>query len=99
MKHRPDYAALVLEYERGGLTQRAFCAKQRINFSTFKYWLARVRRQKQSESGFLPLQVIASKSGAELSASVEIVYPDGIILKLNRATAEDVRQFLPVFAL
>ena len=97
MKHKPDYAALVQEYEKCGMKQKEFCIRNRINYSTFQFWLSRIRKQRANASRFLPVRVVAGKIPEDISVPVEIYYPDGTVLRLSQATAEVVRKFLPVF--
>ena len=40
-----ERAALIAEYERSGLTQKAFAQREGIKFSTFTAWLLRYRQQ------------------------------------------------------
>jgi hypothetical protein len=98
MKHKPDYVALVQEYEQGKMKQREFCSKNRIKYSTFQFWLSKVRRQRVNAGRFLPVRVIEQERSMNNHHVIEICYPDGTALKLSQATPEMVKQFLPAFA-
>ena len=99
MKHKPDYAALIQEYEKGGMKQKEFCSRNKIKYSTFQFWLSRIRKQRANENRFLPVRVIDRNAPSAISVPAEICYTDGTVLKLNQASAEMIRQFLPAFAL
>jgi hypothetical protein len=97
MKNKPDYPALIQEYEKSGMRQKAFCAKNNITYSTFQFWLSKIRKDREKRNRFLPVRVIDQDVPAAIPSPVEICYPDGTILKLNPTSPDWVRQFLPVF--
>ena len=99
MKHKPDYTALIQEYEKGGMKQKEFCSRNRIKYSTFQFWLSKIRKQKTNQNQFLPVIVIAQEVPMNFSVPAEICYPDGTVLKLYQVSAEMIRQFLPAFVL
>ena len=99
MKRKPDYAALIQEYEAGGMKQREFCSRNKIKYSTFQFWRARLRKEKLNQNSFLPVRVVEEKGPAHRFLAVEIHYPDGTILKLGDGAPGFVRQFLPAFQL
>lgn len=60
-----------------GKTQRQFCAEASLAFSVFQYWLKKYREQGH----------VCAAGFAEISASsalpgIEIVYPNGVFLRL-----------------
>ena len=49
-KSREEWVELMAEYEAGGLSQREFCERHEVAYSTFGYWRKRLR------SPVVPLQ-------------------------------------------
>lgn len=43
---REHWSGIVGEYEESGLTQREFCERRGIRFTTFRNWLYRLRDQR-----------------------------------------------------
>lgn len=75
-----EWARLVREYEKSGLTQRVFAAREGVNLHTFVAWLGRQRK-----AGTLvekkPVEFHEVALGAARPALLEIHLPDGVVLK------------------
>lgn len=70
--------ALIAAYERSGMTQKAFAAREGVKFCTFTAWLARRRRAGQpSRPTFAEVSI---PTGA-VTGLVEVVLPDGIVIR------------------
>jgi len=79
--------SLIEQWSESGKTQKVFCQEKGIAIATFYYWLKR-HRQRLEEKGFLPVEI---SSGA----SIEIRYPDGVVLQLPATTKlEIVKQLI-----
>ncbi len=91
---------LLAEYDQCGLTQRAFCQRQGINYSTFVAWLGRrkrmpgqVRRESQADKSKLAFREFALPAAQERSTTgsvapmLEVVLPDGIVLRGSQPDA------------
>lgn len=62
-----------------GLTKREFCQQQGIKLSLFYYWQKRYRQHQEADAGFLPVQI----NGRQGASDIEIVYPNGVQVRLN----------------
>jgi len=74
-----DMLSLIEQWHESGKTQQLFCQEHDLTFSTFYYWLKRYRREI-NESSFLPVEI-----NSLTHSSIEIRYPDGVILQLPAA--------------
>jgi len=74
-----DMLSLIEQWHESGKTQQLFCQEHGLTFSTFYYWLKRYRREI-NESSFLPVEI-----NSLTQSSIEIRYPDGVILQLPAA--------------
>lgn len=70
--------ALIAAYERSGMTQKAFAAREGVKFCTFTAWLSRRRRVAQPpKTAFAEVSVpIGTVTGL-----VEVVLPDGVVIR------------------
>lgn len=75
-----EWFSLISECQSSGLTVRDFCSHKGIHPSNFYYW---VKRQRTSSvHGFVPVTITKACNSA-LLPQVEIVYPNGVSLKLS----------------
>jgi hypothetical protein len=74
---------VIESYLESGLTQRVFCREQRLPTPVFTYWLAKYRREPRQcgphSSAFIEL---AAPAGGSERAMAELVYPNGVRLRL-----------------
>lgn len=80
------YLAIEL-WQESGLSQRAFCEKEQINYQVLGYWLKKFRKEKAPEpaiaKGFVGLDV-------EVPPAVEgisIRYPNGVVVTCSEQLA------------
>lgn len=93
MKKRPDYRALVADYERGtGLTQREFCGRHGVSLSSFSRWLHKLRAEPGGIA-FVPLNIVESPPPGGVVA--EIRYPCGAVVRLSGAPASFIPGLVP----
>ena len=97
MKTKPDYVALILQYESAGLKQREFCEQHKIPYSTFQLKLSKYRKTRAAQNSFLPVRIVEQKKTETTTLSVEILYLDGTLLKMGQLSPEMIKQFLPAF--
>jgi hypothetical protein len=84
---------VIEAWQNSGLSKRAFCEEQGIVESVFFYWSKKYREENE-QYGFIPLTVGASHSFTQ-SHSIEIQYPNGVVLKLPANTPVSlVRQYV-----
>lgn len=73
------YLALEL-WQESGLSQRAFCQKEGLNYQVFGYWLKKYRQGKNpprvKPNGFVGLNV----DSPSFSEGISIRYPNGVVL-------------------
>jgi transposase-like protein len=84
---------LVRLQEDSGLTVREFCSNEGLNPSTFYYWIKKFKKQQSGNKDFIPLIVKPSRIGiketgfsqmdASLDNKIELVYPNGTILRVS----------------
>ena len=73
-----ERAKWIEEYERSGLTQRAFAEREGIRFFTFTAWLKR-HRQRRGEGSFAEVTVAARPKATVVA--LEVALPDGVIVR------------------
>jgi hypothetical protein len=70
-RSRDQWAQIVEEFERSGLSHEAFCAEQRLNVGSFRSWLYRLRNDSargkvaRSATRLLPVRVGAAGAGGD----------------------------------
>jgi transposase-like protein len=75
---------IVQEYQRSGLTQRAFASRRGISLSTLVNWLCRDRAKSENPAnGDVDFQAVDMSGvlGAQKWVA-EVVMPNGVILRL-----------------
>lgn len=77
---------LIDQWEASKLTQSAFCESHELSMSTFTYWRGKYLDSKNDEtSDFVKLE-------PEWSSSLEVVYPNGVKVRLpERTSLSEVR--------
>ena len=58
-----DWAQVVGEYERSGLSQEAFAQKKGVKVWSLRYWIYKERRKEQGRVGLVPITLTGSASG------------------------------------
>ncbi|TXK20935.1 IS66 family insertion sequence element accessory protein TnpB [Pontibacter qinzhouensis] len=82
---------LVAVYEQSGQSQKAFCDSAGLNLSRFGYWVRKVRKEREPTAGFIKVDTGALPMHAP---AVELVYPNGVKLKLHGADLQLISQLL-----
>lgn len=76
-----EWFSLIQECRTSGLAVRDFCSIKGIHPSNFYYW---VKRQRSTdETGFVPVTISKPAVHSSLQQMVEIVYPNGVSLRLS----------------
>jgi hypothetical protein len=86
---REQVYALIESWQKSGLTQKQFCARENLSHSTFKYWrkkyrINQERNTKLSENAFIPIKLAGRHAQSEsenYQKSITITYPNGIEIK------------------
>lgn len=90
MTKRAQMTRLVEEFNRSGLTQRAFCNQKQIIQSTFQYWYLKLKREHQQSSNFYPVDFDSDST----PGSIEVCYPNGITIRMNRFNLCYIKQLV-----
>ena len=89
---RQQWAAWMAEYERSGLTQEAFCARQDLALSTFSAWRQRLSSERKAEAldpgeaglaDFMSLALPSALSSAPEAWVVELTLPSGMTVRMR----------------
>jgi len=88
-KTEAEMFPLISEWEESKATQAAFCELHNITMSTFAYWRGKYLESKDHQPpGFKKLEL-------EWSTSLEVVYPNGVKIRLpERMSLSEVRMLI-----
>ena len=83
--------ALIEDYFSSSLTQKSFCQKESIAYSTFGWWLRKYRQSRsvndqkeKTAQRFIPIHPSSSQSSSPVSGhSCAIEYPNGVTIRLD----------------
>ncbi len=81
---REEMFPVVEAWQHSGLSKKDFCEEQGIIKSVFFYWCRRYREEHEL-GGFVPLTT-GSPFSFNQNHSIEIQYPNGVVLKLPANT-------------
>lgn len=76
ISRQQEMISLIELWQESGKTQQSFCRDHNMPFSKFYYWLKRYR------SGFDGSSFLTVEINQDANTSIEIRYPDGVILQL-----------------
>src|SRR5437868_2754356 len=74
---------LVREWERSGLTVRAFCEEQGVSEPSFYAWRRTLQDRTATAPNFVPVRVTAEPAMDRRPGDVELVLADGRLLRLG----------------
>ncbi len=76
-------SALLAAYDRSGLTQRAFSAREGVSYHTLVTWLVRRRRERPAETAQekAPVVRFAQVRLPRVGGALEMVLPNGIVIR------------------
>ena len=79
---------MIGSWKQSGLSQKAWCEQNNIQYYVFHYWYKRYRDEQASSnsSTFIPLGV---NPPITTCASVEVVLPDGKRILFHQAISSD----------
>jgi hypothetical protein len=90
MEQLEEMLRLVAVYEQSGQSQKAFCESAGINLSRFGYWVRKVRKERATAGGFVRVDTTPPQPATGL----ELVYPNGVRIKLQEANLPLISQLL-----
>jgi hypothetical protein len=67
--------AIIETWQQSGLTQIEFARDHAIKLSTFRYWIAKLRENKEDQPAFIHI-------GGSFTQGIHIRYPHGVELVL-----------------
>lgn len=73
--------AMLAEYDRSGLTQRAFAAREGLRYHTLVTWLVRRRREQAPRTPSRDVVRFAQVRMPRLRSGMEICLPNGIVIR------------------
>jgi len=89
---------LIASWKKSGLSQAAFCRRERISLSTLSYWIRKIgksSRKARSKQSFVELA--PSMSPSTLAPPIELVTPSGFQLRLSSGfLIDDLQRTLTV---
>ncbi len=89
---------LAHRYLTGDITCMEFCSRHGLVYGAFQYWLKKYRRvdKEKKKERFLPMRISATLPGAGDEPEVEIIYTDGIRLRIRGIrNIEFIKPLLP----
>ncbi|MEC4114963.1 IS66 family insertion sequence element accessory protein TnpB [Myroides pelagicus] len=83
----------VENWQQSGLTQAAYCVQENLKVPTFNYWVNKYQKQYTSSEGDSSFITIA-KQASLASGNYEIVYPNGVTLRINTSNLAELSTLL-----
>ena len=83
-RNRSAWEQLMAQYEAGDLSQRMFCARHGLAYSTFGYWRKQLRRSAHNENqpaSLIELPILPA--GESPDWRVELDLGKGMVLRLK----------------
>lgn len=84
---QPEWFSLIEQYNSAAITAKAFCQQEAIHLSNFYYWQ---KRHRSLAAGFVPLTITGKAISRGSDSGFEIVYPNGVILRLAQGVPLNV---------
>lgn len=78
---QPEWFSLIELYNNAAITAKVFCQQEGIQLSNFYYWSKRYR-SLELDGELVPLTITDNATSRAVNSSYEIVYPNGVILRL-----------------
>lgn len=76
--------ALIERWQESGLSQKAFCKAEGVNYYRFKYWKTRRKQLGFQEEGGHPLFIpVSVPSTAKTYSGIELSFPNGVRLSIK----------------
>ncbi|NJO67907.1 MAG: IS66 family insertion sequence element accessory protein TnpB [Bacteroidetes bacterium] len=76
--------SLIKSCKESGMTNKDFCQQNNIGQAMFYYWQKKMQESKQAlPTGFIPVKV---KNESSFTNPIEILYPNGVKLRLAQGT-------------
>ena len=81
------WVSTVAEFARSELSQKIFAQRRGIALATLQWWIAKLRRERQSSVSLVPVRVIAStapsaRGGDDADRVIEVELGTGVRLRV-----------------
>lgn len=91
---REFWVSTVAEFARSELSQKSFAQRRGIALATLQWWIAKLRRERQSSVSLVPVRVIAStapaaRDGRDADRVIEVELKTGVRLRVPMHTDLD----------
>jgi len=80
-RSREDWMQLMAEYNASDLTQRQFCARQQLAYSTFCYWRKRLSAHAAPATPLIELSALPVYEPTDWRLELEL--GQGVVLRLK----------------
>ena len=93
----PFWQSHIAAWQQSGLIQKAYCEQQELRYTTFGYWVRKLRRaieptERERPSGFVPVAPVMTQS-----AGLVLALPNGLEIRgIETENLPLVRQLLEV---
>lgn len=76
-----EWMRILDEYERSGLTQKAFARREGLNVHTLVAWIGRRRKRLAGDGQNMPVRFQEMSLRQPATSALEVHLPDGLVLK------------------
>lgn len=83
--------ALVEEYRHSGQSVQRFCNGKRMKPTTFRYWIRKKKKEEVQSSSFIPISTQVASTPSE---GVELVYTNGVRVRLKSFHLNQIRELI-----
>ena len=83
-KQKHDWSALILDWEKSGLTKQEFCILHGLNYNTFSYHRGKSSKEHDKQAKLLPVKMRADKPlpSPHSMACFILYFPNGTKLSI-----------------
>jgi hypothetical protein len=94
---REEMIGLVEEFNGCGMTQGAFSDSKGISFHKFNYWYRKLKKENHGEGLAQQFIKVDTRSAKVSDDFIELLYPNGVKIKLGASDVELVCRLVRVF--
>jgi len=88
-KTKGEMFPLIEEWQRSGLSQKAFCIDREVDLSVFTYWRRKHNQAHEFKSEFVELIPTSTQT-------CEISYPNGVVVRLPTSDTQILKLLINV---
>ena len=94
MSSKDKMFPVVKQYYNSGLSIKAFCKKNNLSASTFRYWIGQYKKFEvvPGKTSFISVETTPA-----IAASVEIVYPNKVSIRVSTTDFSLVKALITVY--